>query len=76
MTLLKSMEKAQKERGESSWTAEQKNPQCFEGSRGRSVRDGYTEEEVNRLGVRDASNEDQNDEGTSNGSSSDFDVIV
>ena len=69
-------EKAQEEKGDSSWTAEEINPQGFEGSIGRSVRDGYTEENENRLGVRDASNKDQDGEGSSNASSSDFDVIV
>lgn len=76
IALVPWIEKAQKEIGESSWTAEQKNPQGFDDSTGRSVRDGYAEQEMNRLGVRDGSNGDQKDGGTSSGGSSDFEVIV
>ena len=66
-------EKAQEEKGDSSKNAEEINPQSFEGSIGRTVMDGYTEDHENRLGVKDASTDG---EGSSNASSNDFDVIV
>ena len=42
-------DKPQIEKGESSWTAEQRNPQ---GSDGLVVRDGQEGQDLNRLGVR------------------------
>ena len=67
------IEKSQKEMGESSWTAEQRNPQGLDG---RTVRDGHAEQEMNRLGVRNEGNEEQDAQEASSQDSNDFDIIV
>ena len=67
------MEKPINERGESSWTAQTWNP---DGLEGLTVRDEHAQQEANRLGVINESNEANMVEETSSGSSNDFTVIV
>ena len=66
-------EKALEKKGDSSMNAEEINPDSFESTHEGTVRDGYTEQHENRIGVGNASTDE---EGSSNASSNDFDVIV
>ena len=66
-------EKPREEVGESSRTAEKKDPQ---GRQDEAVRDGSQEEGMNRFGVRMDGNEEQDVQKTSSEENNDFDIIV